>query len=98
MVGVLTIFVMYAEQILCPWGYTDTFAGTFCLGLAICSGLIGSIVIGRLTDKTERTVEITKGCTIIASVSMAALVATQVNSLQTRLLVPQSLEEPEKNE
>ncbi|GAB6024550.1 Major facilitator super domain-containing protein 7 [Chamberlinius hualienensis] len=58
-IGFSSAFSSVLQQMLCPWGYSNTTVG-LCSGLMIGSSIPGSALFTYLADKTKRLVEIIK--------------------------------------
>ncbi|XP_060565003.1 solute carrier family 49 member A3-like [Ruditapes philippinarum] len=59
--ALFTAYSSFLDQMLCPRGYTDTFAGV-CGALMIGTGAIGAVFAGIYVDKTKRFEELVKVC------------------------------------
>ncbi|XP_052772964.1 solute carrier family 49 member A3-like [Mya arenaria] len=77
--GLFTALATLLEQILCPRGYSDDFAG-LCGALMIVCGVIMSGVAGVYVDKTKRFDEVLKVSFAIAT--LAGIAFTQVSRLR----------------
>ncbi len=56
------------EQLMCPKGYSNAFAG-ICIVLLITGGLVGAIIAGIVADRTKKFEQISKVCLALAVVS-----------------------------
>ncbi|KAI6646683.1 Major facilitator superfamily domain-containing protein 7-a-like [Oopsacas minuta] len=66
--GVFNVFLALMPQFVCPFGYTEWYSGI--VGAAmIFAGLIGSLIIGFIVDRTKRFEEISKLCMCITTLS-----------------------------
>ncbi|XP_078615182.1 solute carrier family 49 member A3-like [Branchiostoma floridae x Branchiostoma japonicum] len=74
--GTFQTFVSVIEQVFCPRGYTDTFAG-ICAALMVLLGMVGAGAAGRLVDRTKRFEEIIK---LSAAIGTLALIVFAVLS------------------
>lgn len=64
--GLFTALSTLFEQIFCPFGYSDNFAG-MCGGILIGAGVVGSFVSGVVADRTKAFVEIVQACLVSAT-------------------------------
>ncbi|KAL4231241.1 Major facilitator superfamily domain-containing protein 7 [Mactra antiquata] len=63
--ALFTAFSSFLDQMLCPRGYTDTFAG-ICGAIMIAAGSVGAVFAGIYVDKTKRFEEVVKVCWCIS--------------------------------
>ncbi|XP_053406794.1 solute carrier family 49 member A3-like isoform X2 [Mercenaria mercenaria] len=59
--ALFTAYSSFLDQMLCPRGYTDTFAG-LCGALMIGTGAVGAVFAGIYVDRTKRFEELVKVC------------------------------------
>ncbi|PVD29614.1 hypothetical protein C0Q70_08869 [Pomacea canaliculata] len=74
--ALFTAFTTFLEQILCPRGYSNDFAG-LCGALLIACGIVGAGVAGAIVDKTKRFEEVAKGGYVAAV--LACIVFTEIS-------------------
>ncbi|XP_052770532.1 solute carrier family 49 member A3-like [Mya arenaria] len=65
--ALFTVFSSFLDQMLCPRGYTDTYAG-MCGALMIGVGSIGAVFAGLYVDRTKRFEEVVKFCWCLSTV------------------------------
>ncbi|XP_022080823.1 major facilitator superfamily domain-containing protein 7-a-like [Acanthaster planci] len=63
--GLFNALSTFMEQIVCPLGYNDDFAGLVG-GLMIAFGLIGAVISGLIVDRTRAFTPVTKTCFSLA--------------------------------
>ncbi|XP_070541231.1 solute carrier family 49 member A3-like [Ptychodera flava] len=73
-VGLFNAVSLLLEQILCPHGYTPTFAG-ICGALIIGVGFIGAVTASIILDRTKMYDEICKVMLCLGSIAMSFLAA-----------------------
>nr|XP_002123744.1 solute carrier family 49 member A3 [Ciona intestinalis] len=59
-IALFSVLTTLLSQILCPWGYTDSYVGLICVSTMIGAGFVGSGIAGVIVDKTKRFIEVTK--------------------------------------
>ncbi|KAH3789896.1 solute carrier family 49 member A3-like [Dreissena polymorpha] len=59
--ALFTAFSSFFDQMLCPRGYSDTYAG-MCGALMIGTGSLGAVAAGIYVDRTKRFEEVVKIC------------------------------------
>ncbi|CAK8678000.1 solute carrier family 49 member A3-like isoform X2 [Clavelina lepadiformis] len=69
-IALFSVLTTLLSQILCPWGYTDTYVGVACGSALIGAGFVGSAIAGVIVDKTKRFTEVTKVCYALAVVAL----------------------------
>ncbi|CAK8680784.1 unnamed protein product [Clavelina lepadiformis] len=69
-IALFSVFTTLLSQILCPWGYTDSYVGVVCGSALIGAGFVGSAIAGFIVDKTKRFIEVTKLCYALAIVAL----------------------------
>ncbi|XP_038070814.1 solute carrier family 49 member A3-like isoform X5 [Patiria miniata] len=62
----------FMEQIVCPIGYNDDFAGLVG-GMMIAFGLVGAIIAGLIVDRTQAFTPVTKICFTLAVLSIIGM-------------------------
>ncbi|PAA46332.1 hypothetical protein BOX15_Mlig003841g5, partial [Macrostomum lignano] len=72
--GLFTALSALLEQILCPYGYSDQFAG-ICGAVLIGAGLVGAGVAGAVADYTKRFITLSKVSFSLAAATSAAFAA-----------------------
>uniref|UniRef100_F6TYP3 Major facilitator superfamily (MFS) profile domain-containing protein n=1 Tax=Ciona intestinalis TaxID=7719 RepID=F6TYP3_CIOIN len=79
-VGIYTAITVFLEQILCPWGYSDFFAGVVCGTCLVVAGVLGALMAGIIADRTKRFVLVAKITYLfcLGAVSMFAIVQVPV--------------------
>ncbi|XP_067937928.1 solute carrier family 49 member A3-like [Watersipora subatra] len=70
-IALYTAITTLLQQMLCPYGYSDTFAG-ICSAVNIGAGLAGAGITGALADKTKKFEEICKIFFTCAIICIAA--------------------------
>ncbi|XP_013401658.1 solute carrier family 49 member A3 [Lingula anatina] len=73
--GLFNSLTTLIEQILCPWGYDDNFAG-ICGALLIGCGIIGAAGFSLFVDKTKKFEEVAKFCFCMAAAACVAFSLT----------------------
>nr|XP_039250485.1 solute carrier family 49 member A3-like [Styela clava] len=74
-IGLYSSFATLVEQVLCPWGYTDTIAGV-CGSVMTLAGLVGAIIMSLIVDRTKRFSESLKFMFISAAVATIVFTVT----------------------
>ncbi|CAK8680793.1 unnamed protein product [Clavelina lepadiformis] len=69
-IALFSVLTTLLSQILCPWGYTDSYVGVVCGSALIGAGFVGSAIAGFIVDKTKRFIEVTKVCYALAIVAL----------------------------
>jgi len=69
---------VFLEQILCPWGYSDYFAGVVCGTCLVIGGMVGAIVAGAIADRTKLFVPVAKMCFFFCMLSVIFFTLVQV--------------------
>ncbi|CAK8688822.1 unnamed protein product [Clavelina lepadiformis] len=59
-IGIYTAITVFLEQMLCPWGYEDFFAGVVCGTCLVLGGVVGGLIAGVIADRTKRFTLISK--------------------------------------
>ncbi|CAG2224614.1 solute carrier family 49 member A3-like [Mytilus galloprovincialis] len=77
--AIFTSFTTFLDQILCPKGYSNSFAG-LCGALMIAGGVLGAVVSGIYVDRSKKFAEVIKFS--YAGAVMAGLAFTQVARLR----------------
>lgn len=73
--GLFNGLYTFMEQLMCPKGYSNTFAGN-CIVLLIMGGLAGAILSGIAADKTKKFEQIAKislSCAVISGIIFSLL-------------------------
>lgn len=73
--GLFSVFATLMEQFLCPWGYSDTMAG-ISSSVLTASGIVGSILISPIADKTKKFAEILKAVYFLTALASILLSLT----------------------
>nr|CAB3266290.1 major facilitator superfamily domain-containing protein 7-a-like [Phallusia mammillata] len=66
-IGLYSTFATLLEQLLCPWGYSDTMAG-ICSAALTASGVVGAAVIGIYCDYSKQFSTMAKLCYTVTAV------------------------------
>lgn len=67
-IGLYSSFATLGEQVLCPWGYSDTIAGV-CSSAMTGAGLCGAVMASLIVDRTKLFAESLKFMFISASIA-----------------------------
>ncbi|GAB6024546.1 Major facilitator super domain-containing protein 7 [Chamberlinius hualienensis] len=87
-IGIPSAFSSVMQQMLYPWGYSNTSVG-LCTGLMIGSSIPGSVLFTYLADKTKKLEEIIKICFgLLVSAHAAFVLCMQLDILTGELLLP----------
>ena len=76
-VGLFTCITTLLQQILCPYGYNDTFVGV-CAALIIVFGIIGAGIAGVIVDKTRKFEQVAKVCMCVSAVFMIVFTVVSI--------------------
>ncbi|CAK8677998.1 unnamed protein product [Clavelina lepadiformis] len=85
-IALFSVLTTLLSQILCPWGYTDTYVGVACGSALIGAGFVGSAIAGVFVDKTKRFTEVTKVCYALAVVALVVFAVMHNKPYQWVLL------------
>ncbi len=73
--GTYNSFAAVVSSLTFPFGYSPADNGMFG-AVFICSGVLGTVIIGKVIDKTEKYKIATIGISLLAAISLASILWT----------------------
>ena len=72
--GLVGVIQLQMPNILCPFGFSKNFSQSYAVAILISSGVIGSVIISKIADKTGKIELIAKICIVPATFGIIGFV------------------------